>query len=43
MTSSKGEYAAYWEEEGGAYVLTGEGSSNEILADAALLSHNGMM
>lgn len=43
VTSSKGEYAAYWEEEGGAYVLTGEGSSNEILADAALLSHNGMM
>jgi len=43
VTRKDGEYAAYWEEEEAAYVLTGDGSREELLAHAALLSRNAMM
>lgn len=43
VTGRDGEYAAYWEEEEAAYVLTGDGSREELLARAALLSRNAMM
>jgi len=43
VTRKDGEYAAYWEEEDAAYVLTGDGSREELLARASLLSRNAMM
>jgi anti-sigma factor RsiW len=43
ITVRNGAYAAYWEFEGAAYVLTGAGSQDEILAQASQLSRNGLM
>jgi anti-sigma factor RsiW len=40
VTARNGAFAAYWELEGAAYVLTGEGSRDEILAQATQMSRN---
>jgi anti-sigma factor RsiW len=40
VTSRSGAHAAYWEIGGAAYVLTGEGSSTEMLAQATSLSRS---
>jgi anti-sigma factor RsiW len=37
-TSQNGESVAFWESDGVAYVLSGEGSSRDLLADARRLS-----
>jgi anti-sigma factor RsiW len=42
VTTRHGAYAAYWELEGAAYVLTGDGPREELLAHAARLSRNGL-
>lgn len=43
ITARHGANAAYWELEDAAYVLTGEGSSQEILEQATRLSRSGLM
>jgi hypothetical protein len=40
LDSDRGEYAAYWESGGAAYVLTGEGAPQELLNQAMQLSGN---
>lgn len=42
VTSRKGRPAAYWELDGAAYVLTGDGSREEILAYARHLAQRGL-
>lgn len=42
VTSRMGRPAAYWELDGAAYVLTGDGSREEILAQARHLSQRGL-
>lgn len=43
VTSRSGRPAAYWEVDGAAYVLTGDGSREEILAQARHLSKSGLL
>ncbi|MEO6081363.1 MAG: hypothetical protein ABIQ86_16580 [Steroidobacteraceae bacterium] len=43
VTTEKGELAAYWELDGAAYVLTGDGSRDELLTHATQLSRNALM
>lgn len=43
LTARFGTPAAYWELGGSAYVLTGEASPDEILAQATRLSHSDLM
>jgi len=39
IARQKGVHVAYWESGGAAFVLSGEGSSRGLLADALQLSH----
>ena len=43
IAKEHGEYAAYWENDGAAYVLTGEGSSAELLSQAKALARSALM
>jgi anti-sigma factor RsiW len=43
IVTRMGAEAAYWEREGAAYVLTGDGSRAQILAHAARLSRSALM
>lgn len=43
ITRHNGQYAAYWELDGAAYVLTGDYAPREILARASLLSQRTLM
>lgn len=43
VAMEKGEYAAYWESNGAAYVLTGDASRDEILSRARMLSGTSLM
>jgi len=43
LASIDGAFAAYWELDGSAYVLTGDGSSHALLAQATQLSRGGLM
>jgi anti-sigma factor RsiW len=43
VAKEHGEYAVYWEQDGAAYVLTGEGSSAELLHHANALARSALM